>query len=126
MIDLSPLYLYSARVVSIIDGDTFDLGIDLGFGIEIRDRVRLFGVNCPEISSSEGIQAVEYINSLVKVDQQITIRSIKNRREQYGRYLVIIYLESDPNKISKSLNRMLLESGNAVAKYISKQNLELL
>lgn len=46
---MTPTYTYSAEVLRVIDGDTLDLRIDLGFRITTKQRVRLFGINTPEI-----------------------------------------------------------------------------
>ncbi len=50
------MFEYRARLVRVVDGDTLDLTLDLGFGIIRTDRFRLFGLNAPELSTGEGIR----------------------------------------------------------------------
>ncbi len=47
------MYEYRAKLIKIIDGDTIDVKIDLGFGISLKKRVRLFGINAPETRSKD-------------------------------------------------------------------------
>lgn len=51
------MYQYHATLARVIDGDTFALDIDLGFHITVRETVRLFGIDCPEIRTEEGKRA---------------------------------------------------------------------
>ena len=48
------MYEYRARVIKVIDGDTVDVDIDLGFGVWLKDeRVRIMGIDTPESSSNK-------------------------------------------------------------------------
>jgi len=61
------MYRYKARLNRIIDGDTIDVSIDLGFDVKIKQRVRLYGINTPEVRTKDlkekerGIEATEYL-----------------------------------------------------------------
>ena len=60
-------YRYNAKVMRVVDGDTLDLEIDLGFNIKINERVRLFGIDTPETRTRDleekkrGLEAKEYV-----------------------------------------------------------------
>ena len=45
--DLEQRYLYDAELIRVVDGDTIDAWIDLGFNITVRRRIRLWGINAP-------------------------------------------------------------------------------
>ncbi len=47
------MYNYNAKITNVVDGDTFDFEIDLGFGITYKNRLRLYGVDTPEVRGSE-------------------------------------------------------------------------
>ena len=46
--DVNDKYLYEAELIRVVDGDTIDAWIDLGFNITVRRRIRLWGINAPE------------------------------------------------------------------------------
>ena len=47
------MYKYNARLIRVIDGSTIDANIDLGFGVFVKQRVRLFGIKCPDPNKIE-------------------------------------------------------------------------
>lgn len=106
------MYDYHATVADVIDGDTLRLDVDLGFGIQTTMAVRLAGINAPEISTQAGKDAKAYVMDWVwGAAREVTLRTIKDRREKYGRYLgTIHYRGSD----TTSLNDLLVEDGHAV------------
>jgi endonuclease YncB( thermonuclease family) len=66
------MYEYNCRIVRVVDGDTVDVDIDLGFNHWIHDeRIRLFGVDCPECRSRDpeekaaGLAAKDYVKGLL-------------------------------------------------------------
>lgn len=86
------MYTYNAKVIRVIDGDTVELDIDLGFTIHWKSSCRLYGVNTPELKSSdkdERLKALEAKNFLIQelpVGSDVTINSKK--LDKYGRPLV--------------------------------------
>jgi micrococcal nuclease len=103
------VYLYAARVVKVVDGDTLDLDVDLGFGIWVHQRVRLASLNCPEHGTPEGEAATSYTrNWLAQHEPQLVLRTQKDAREKFGRYLGTV-LDG-----TASLNADLLATGHAV------------
>lgn len=63
------MYTYSCKVLKVVDGDTLDLEIDLGFNIKIKERIRLYGVDTPEVfgaaASPEGTAASDFTKKWV-------------------------------------------------------------
>ena len=64
------MYTYSCKVLKVVDGDTLDLEIDLGFNVRIKERIRLYGVDTPEVfgaaASSEGAAASDFTKKWVE------------------------------------------------------------
>lgn len=71
------LYTYNAVVLSVYDGDTFDVSLDLGFHLYWHCRVRLAGCNAREHSDPGGPEARAHLLSLVPVGSQVVLTSVK-------------------------------------------------
>lgn len=99
---------YDALVLKVVDGDTVDLRIDLGFSIHTDMRVRLYGINAPEMNTQAGKDARAFLLSMVAEGSTITVRTLKDRQEKYGRYLAIIYAAVG------SVNTAMVDNGHAV------------
>ena len=93
------MYEYRARCVKVVDGDTFDFEIDLGFHITHRIRVRLKDVDTPELNSKNAAerehahQATELaVGMLIGAGDPVpvTIRTEKDRIGIYGRYTATV------------------------------------
>ena len=121
------MYTYAAQTVRVVDGDTVDLLLDLGCDVHLKIRVRLYGLNTPEIhgiakDSKEyraGMAAKNFLEQMIK-DRQLIIKTYKDRREKYGRYLAEIWLHEDyPDK--PSVNQRLLDGGYAVPYFGGKR-----
>jgi len=112
-----PIYVYKAKLVKVVDGDTVDLEIDLGFNIKFTTRVRFAKINTPELRSkdpNERQKAKQAKNFVIKWFQKYNnnciIESIKKpKKGKYGRYIVYIY---DP-KQKECLNTLLLQNNLA-------------
>jgi endonuclease YncB( thermonuclease family) len=104
------MYEYAATLLAVVDGDTMHLDVDLGCDIHDRLTVRLAHVNAPERNTPAGQQAIDYVTAWFAVNPALTIRTTKDRKEKYGRYLAEV--RGDPTK--PSLNSMLLNDGHAV------------
>ena len=94
-----PSHLYRAKVVGIVDGDTFVADIDLGFHIWINKPIRLLGVHAPEPegeTTTAGKAAAECLRRLIAA-KSIIIRTVKGSdgadRDDDGRWLVVAYLD---------------------------------
>ncbi len=95
------LFTYQTRVERVVDGDTLKVRFDQGFNFQRTETLRLRGIDCPELKTKEGQAAKDFVQSLIKQSQTITVRS--SRRGKYARYLADIFL-----------NNLLLETGHAV------------
>ena len=105
------LYVYKASVQRVIDGDTYLLDIDLGLHVHTHARVRLFGVNAPEIRGDDkdaGLAATARTVELLTLNGPVMVRTIKDRKEKYGRWLCHIVLAD-----GRSLADVLISEGHA-------------
>jgi micrococcal nuclease len=103
------MYEYEAKLLRVIDGDTVDLEIDLGLDIRVKMRCRLYEINTPERGMKGFAEAKAKLEEFLK-DQVITVQTIKDKKEKYGRYLVVLYVGTN----AFSINRRLIELGLAV------------
>jgi len=105
------LYTYRAHVSKVYDGDTITVTIELGFNAVLKgEKLRFFGINAPEVrgdSKLEGIKSRDWLRNRI-LNKDIVIRTIKDKKGKYGRYLAIIYLD-DIN-----INDELVNKGFAV------------
>ncbi len=109
------MYEYRARITRVIDGDTVEAEIDLGFHVTITVTLRLAGINAPETRGTErprGLAAKRYLESqlddLIGDTRALTVRTRKDVTEKYGRYLADL-IAGDVN-----LNLALVAAGHAV------------
>jgi micrococcal nuclease len=95
-------YIYKAKVVRWVDGDTVDLDVDLGFRFHANMRFRLLGLDTPERGQLNYVEASNLSKSLAPVDKTVLIQTVKDEKaDKYGRYLVTI--ESDGVSVNASL-----------------------
>ena len=115
-------FAYRFSVDRVIDGDTIDGDIDLGFSVHLDgQRLRLLRVNPPERKGptrAAGDRAKAFTERWLANHENIVIRSRKRdkqhaERDSFGRYLVEVYCDDEGGRQS-CLNDALLESGNAV------------
>jgi len=99
------MYEYKATVIKVVDGDTCDCRIDLGFKASIEMRFRLTGINAPEMQTPEGAKSKARLLELMPLGSDVTVRSAKDKQEKFGRYLGTFY-DPDGHDINA---RMVLE-----------------
>jgi len=105
------MYEYKAILNRIVDGDTIDVDIDLGFDVKIKQRVRLYGINTPEVRTKDleekqkGIEATEYLRKILP--KEFIIQTILNKRGKYGRVLGIIWANEE------NINEKMVTEGYA-------------
>lgn len=103
------MYEYAARLERVVDADTLDVRVDLGFGVWVNQRIRLLGLNAPEKNTQEGKEAIAYVQAwLNDVGPELTLRTVLDRKEKYGRYLGTIVAGT------RILNADLITDGHAV------------
>ena len=111
------MYEYFVREVkNVVDGDTIDVIIDLGFDIMFASRVRLAGIDTPESRTTDkaekalGLEAKEYLKKHLKDAKSVVIRTEKmDSSEKYGRILGWVYVNGE----SESLNNKMIHDGYA-------------
>lgn len=111
------MYQYYVRELKkVVDGDTIDVVIDLGFNVLFEQRVRLAGIDTPESRTSDkfektlGIESKEYLKKHFKDAKSIVIKTEKmDSSEKYGRILGWIYVDGD----TESLNDKMINDGYA-------------
>ena len=111
------MYEYHVKkVLKVVDGDTIDVDIDLGFSVSFTQRVRLAGIDTPESRTKDlkekalGLESKEFASKQIKAATTITIKTEKpDSSEKYGRILGWVYLDN----ASKSLNELMIDSGYA-------------
>ena len=104
------------EVKTVVDGDTIDVVIDLGFDILFASRVRLAGIDTPESRTTDkaekvlGLEAKEYLKKHLKDAKSVVIRTEKmDSSEKYGRILGWVYVNGE----SESLNNKMINDGYA-------------
>jgi micrococcal nuclease len=107
---------YVRKVENVVDGDTIDVLIDLGFDILFQSRVRLAGIDTPESRTRDlkekalGLESKEYLKKALKDAKSVVIKTEKmNSTEKFGRILGWIYVNGD----TVSLNDMMINDGYA-------------
>ena len=107
---------YVKQVTKVVDGDTIDVVIDLGFDIGFTTRVRLAGIDTPESRTKDltekalGLESKKYLADRLKDAKNIVIKTEKiNSTEKFGRVLGWLYVNGEGN----SLNVEMINKGYA-------------
>ena len=110
-------YFYRAKLDRVVDGDTVDFNLDLGFDIWHKARVRLNGVNTPESRTRDleekalGLAAKSYVQGWLDKYESVYIHTSKDAKGKYGRILGTIYADTD---MLNCLNVDIIASGHGV------------
>ena len=107
---------YVKKVTKVVDGDTIDVDIDLGFDISFSSRVRLAGIDTPESRTSDkaekalGLEAKAYLKHEIEASKSVVIKTKKmDSSEKYGRILGWVFLDG----AELSLNEKMINDGYA-------------
>jgi micrococcal nuclease len=111
------MYQYFVKEVkNVVDGDTIDVIIDLGFDILFSSRVRLAGIDTPESRTKDkaektlGLESKEYLKKHLKDAKSVVIKTEKmNSTEKFGRILGWLYINGD----TESVNDKMINDGYA-------------
>ena len=113
------MYEYNCNIVKVVDGDTVDVDIDLGFGIWVRnERVRLSGIDTPESRTRDlqekfyGKYATQYV--IDKLGESCVLRTKKDRAGKFGRVLGEFIVYDEYSDSWKSVNEMMVRDFIAV------------
>ena len=109
------MYEYRIRkILKIYDGDTITVELDLGFGVYKKEKLRFAFLDAPEIKGEERPQGLisrdwlrAKINDAVENGHTLKVRTIKDRKGKYGRYLAILFIDNT------NINELMLEEGYA-------------
>ena len=112
---MNHLYYYKVKeIIKIVDGDTVDVGIDLGFDLTVKIRVRLSGINAWESRTRNKDEKVKGIASKVRLKEMCeaafekgTLKISTKEKGKYGRYLGVLYAGG------KSINDAMVKEGHA-------------
>ena len=124
------MYEYRCTVVKIIDGDTVDVDIDLGFGVWMKkQRIRMYGIDTPEsrtrdlVEKKYGLAAKEFLTGMLDDKAGITLKTHKDKEGKFGRILGELWRTTD--FADKSINEYMIEKHHAV-RYMgqSKESIE--
>lgn len=113
------MFEYKCDIVRVVDGDTVDVDIDLGFGIWVRnERVRLYGIDTPESRTRDlrekfyGKYATEYL--IAKLGDSCILRTKKDRAGKFGRVLGEFVVYDGHSDSWKNVNEMMVRDFIAV------------
>ena len=109
------MYEYKCKLVRVVDGDTVDIDIDLGFGVWLRkQRIRMYGIDTPESRTSDDVEKiyglaakeflVEWTNS-----GDLSLKTFKDGKGKYGRILGEVWYGGEHN-----INQLLIDNHHAV------------
>jgi micrococcal nuclease len=112
-------YIYRIRSIhKVVDGDTIDADIDLGFDISLTKRIRLAGVDTPESRTKDeyekklGLESKEWLKNRLQFAKDIIIKTeLPDSTEKYGRIIGHLYINSE----ATSLNDQMIAEGYALA-----------
>jgi micrococcal nuclease len=128
------IYIYKAELIRVVDGDTVEFMIDQGFSDFAEQKMRLYGIDSPEMRTSAGKALANALRAQYPEGSRLAVQSIegpkkKQFQDKYGRYLAIIYDKKpeSPREITNgqrilevaptSLNARLIVQGHAKERY---------
>jgi micrococcal nuclease len=104
------------KVLKVVDGDTIDVDIDLGFNISYTQRVRLAGIDTPESRTKDarekalGLEVKDKLKKAIDAAKDVVVKTeLPDSSEKYGRILGWVYLDG----ATKSINEQLIDEGYA-------------
>ena len=115
------MYTYKINLLRVIDGDTIDAEIDLGFDIKVKKRIRFMGINAPESRTRDleekarGLAAKDRVKQLLEGANTIQLKS--HGVGKYGRCLGELHIDIVDGKEKmtlESINELLIKEGHAV------------
>ena len=116
------MHEYRCKIVKVIDGDTVDVDIDLGFGIWMKkERIRLYGIDTPEsrtrdkVEKKYGLISKEAVLSYLPLDSMQTLRTQKDKAGKFGRILGVFVIYDSFKDRQTTLNEWMIEQHLAVA-----------
>jgi micrococcal nuclease len=115
------VYKYLAIVERVVDGDTIDVFIDMGFSVWIKQRLRLWGIDAWESRTKDaeekvkGLAAKKFVEDCCPVGSAVMVKS-KKWEGKFGRVIAIVEFHDDAGDLEE-LNHNLVKAGHAVVKH---------
>jgi len=112
------MYEYKCKLVRVVDGDTVDVDIDLGFGVWMqKQRIRMYGIDTPESRTSDKVEKVygkaasAFLTKWTNAGE-LSLKTFKDGKGKYGRILGEIWYGGEHN-----INQLLVDNHHAVRYY---------
>lgn len=109
---IQPNFIYNGTIVRIIDGDTYEIAVDLGFDVTITKNIRLLDVDTPETwrpkteaERAHGTQATEFVKSKFGPGDKVVLESVK-----FGKYRYCATVYFVENEQQYSIAQLLIEN----------------
>ena len=119
------MFEYKCEVIKVVDGDTVDVNIDVGFSIFHKARVRMYGMDTPESRTRDldekarGLISKQFILDKVADAKEIVIKTQKDGKGKFGRVLGKIFIDGE------NINQSMIDQSLAVEYYgQSKEDIE--
>jgi micrococcal nuclease len=116
------MYEYNCKIVRVVDGDTVDVDIDLGFGMWMhKERIRLYGIDTPEsrtrdlVEKKFGYLAKDMVESFLPVGSIQTLVTVKDKAGKFGRILGKFKIHDGKEDRQTTINEWMIENHYAVA-----------
>tara|TARA_R100001143_G_C3291143_1_gene101287 strand:- start:139 stop:570 length:432 start_codon:yes stop_codon:yes gene_type:complete len=109
------MYEYNCTVNRIVDGDTIDVTLDLGFSVLYKSRVRLYGIDTPESRTRDkdekvrGLLSKEFLKKAVTDEKVVLKTKLKDSRGKFGRVLAEVWVNN------QNVNQNMVTENHAVA-----------
>jgi len=119
------VFEYKCKLQRVVDGDTVDLWVDLGFSIHIKERFRLARIDAPESRTKDleekkrGLAATEFLKGLLK-GKSLKVTTEKDKKGKFGRWIGTIYVADkyafEHSKDWMEVNTLMVSNGHAIFK----------
>jgi|TARA_R110000772_G_scaffold103511_1_gene204497 micrococcal nuclease len=116
------MYEYNCKIVRVVDGDTVDVDIDLGFGMWMhKERIRLYGIDTPEsrtrdlVEKKFGYLAKDMVESFLPVGSIQTLVTVQDKSGKFGRILGKFKIYDGKEDRQTTLNEWMIDNHYAVA-----------
>jgi len=116
------VFEYRCELSRVVDGDTVDLWVDLGFNIRVHERFRLAGIDAPESRTRNmtekalGIAATQFLKQTIEMEaQELKVQTEKDKKGKYGRWIGTLFMLNVKGKW-ENLNALMVTYGHAIYK----------
>ena len=119
------MYYYAVDILRVVDGDTVDVRLDLGFNVWHKCRVRMVGINAPEsrtrdkVEKAKGLAAKEFLKEILE-NPENNIQMQSEGKGKYGRVLGVFFWDQGKRNPT-NVNQLMIKKGHAVAYFGGKR-----